>query len=430
MFQSDEITLLRSPTSIIIPSTAPTSGSISAAISVLPNELLAEVFLAGQEDHFLSPWSQKIPFEILVSRVSPHWRILAHDTPRLWTSVIIDTRVKHHLENAAKYIQRSGAVSLDVFVRVLSHRRQLLLTTLAICRLLSAEVERLQTLSVESLSDEAGFTCLQVFFGNMPKSAPHLQMLDIRLSGQKFFNLPMNQSVFPDGLPSLKSLHFVSVSPHNLLLPQCPITSLQIHQCIYYDSSLRGASHFFSAITQLILSESFPSPAWESEQFMFPSLKVLYMRQLDDYDKILSRIVAPELDTLYLEAVTEDEMTEIIGVSYSTESNSSKFPRLRHFLLRLNGGRTLPYGLWHDMMDAFQQCVAYLVADARNAIVAQHRSRITRRCDIGCLEPGQHGISRSETAAVANTFFRWREFLALCRSRRGSCGKSAYLASC
>lgn len=362
MSQSDEIALPRLPTPIIVPPTAATNGGLPAAISALPIELLAEVFLAGQEDHSLSPWSPGIPFEVLVSRVSPHWRILAHDTSRLWTSVVVDTQDTNPLENAVKYIQRSGALFLDVFVRVLPYQDQPPITIAALCRLLSAEVGRLQTLRVES--NTTGLPCLQFFFGNMAKSAPHLQMLDIRLSGQLPSNLPINQPIFPDGLPSLKSLHLVNVPPRNFMLPQCPITSLQLHQCTYYNSILRSASNFFSAITQLILSESHILPEWTSEQLMFPALKGLYLRYLPAYDRLLSRIVAPELDTLYLEAVTEDEMNDIISASHSPETQSSKFPLLRYLMLRLAANRTLPYGLWHAVMEGFQQVTHFTLFDA------------------------------------------------------------------
>ncbi|KZP29250.1 hypothetical protein FIBSPDRAFT_1038926 [Athelia psychrophila] len=378
MSQSDEVTLPRSPTPIIVPSTTATSGSLSAAISALPNELLAEIFLAGQEDQSLPPWpkyvpfipvsrlsslslwSPEIPFEILVSRVSPHWRILAHDTPRLWTSVVLDTQDKNHLKNAADYIQRSGALSLDVFVRVLPYRRQTPLTIPAICRLISAEVERLQTLRVESEAEPTGVPCLQVFFKNMPKSAPHLQTLDIRLSGRIPYRLPLTVSAFPDGLPRLKSLHFVNISPHNIILPQYAITSLQLHQCAHHVPALRGASQSLSAITQLILSESYILPEWAYVQLMLPSLKGLYLRYSPACDLLVSRIVAPELDTLYLETMTEDEMADIIAASHSPETQSCKFPRLRSFMLRL----TATYGLWHAVMDAFQQVTHFTLLGA------------------------------------------------------------------
>lgn len=62
------------------------------------------------------------------------------------------------------------------------------------------------------------------------------------------------QSIFPHGLPILKSLHCAGVATLNL--PQCPTaTSLQFQQFAYYDSRLRRASHSFASIAQLILNE-------------------------------------------------------------------------------------------------------------------------------------------------------------------------------
>lgn len=159
----------------------------------------------------------------------------------------------------------------------------------------------------------------------MPKSAPRLRALDIRLPGpyQDVPHVGLQYSpIFPDIMPNLKSLHLVGISLRNSISRHCPISSLQLHQCTYNNASLRGASHSFSSITQLILSEvSSPHGQWEAEAIEFPSLKALYMRYMADYDRVLAIIVVPELDTLYLESVTDDEMTRIVAESSSPGSN-------------------------------------------------------------------------------------------------------------
>ncbi|KZP24069.1 hypothetical protein FIBSPDRAFT_951378 [Athelia psychrophila] len=87
------------------------------------------------------------------------------------------------------------------------------------------------------------------------------------------------------------------------------------------------------------------------------------MCYLPDYYKTLVRIIAPELDTIYLEAVTEDEVSDIITGSHSSKYSTSKFPRLRHFTLRLAAGRTLPYTLWKEVMGAFQEVTHFIMLD-------------------------------------------------------------------
>ncbi|KZP06649.1 hypothetical protein FIBSPDRAFT_939907 [Athelia psychrophila] len=341
--------------------TVTANDSQPASIFGLPNELLAAVFFAGLEDPFLSQGPREMPFETLISHVSHHWRSLAHNTPRLWTTIMIDTLDKDHLENTANYIQRSGALSLDVSVHIPYDHGQPYPTFPTLCRFLSAEVERLQMLRVES---DAGLPSLEFFFENMPKSAPRLQALEIRLPGQLRYPPHIIQdSIFPDGMPNLNSLHLVGVSLQNTTSPQCPLTSLQLHNCAYYHSSVRGAVYPFSSLTHLILSELNSMHEWESNPFILPTLKGLYLRYLADYDKILSRIVAPALDTLYLEAVTEDEMANIIAVSHSPGTQSPKFPRLRSFMLRL-AGRTLSYRIWQDFMEAFQHITHFTLLDS------------------------------------------------------------------
>lgn len=360
-----EVKPLQTSTSPTIACTVVQSGSLPASISDVPNELLTAIFFAGCEDRSLSLRSKELPFEILITQVSYHWRIVAHSTPQLWTNVVIDTQDENHLKNATEYVQRSRALTLNVFVHVPYHG-QLPLTFPSICRLLSTEVERLQVLRVES--NLAGFPSLQYAFGHIAKSAPHLQALDIRLSGERNImpHVGLQETIFPDGLPSLQSLHLVGVTLRNTVLPQCPITSLQLHQCAYYHSSFRGADHPFSALTQLVLSELNWMCEWGSDPIQLPLLKGLYVRYLSDYDKILSRIVAPELDTLYLEAVDEGEMADIISASQSPEynSDSSKFPRLHSFILRLAAGRTLSPQIWRNFMGRFHEVTHFTLLDA------------------------------------------------------------------
>ncbi|KZP15617.1 hypothetical protein FIBSPDRAFT_867014, partial [Athelia psychrophila] len=203
----------------------------------------------------------------------------------------------------------------------------------------------------------------------MAKRAPHLEVLDIRQSGDWHYSPRIldEQSVFTDGIPSLKSLHLVGMSSSNIILPGCAATSLQLHHCAFIHSSLPfGTNHSFSSITQLILNEIYIEREeldTEVNTIHFPSLKALYMRYLVDYDKILSKIVAPELDTLYLESVSVDEMADIIATSQSPESNFSKFPHLRHFTLRLAERRTLSHALWQAVMEAFQQVTHFTLLD-------------------------------------------------------------------
>lgn len=367
MSQLDGITLPRSAAPIAIV-TSTTGEYLPAYIAALPNELLAEVFIEGLDGSDLSPWSSEgIPFQTLVSHVSHHWRIVAHSTPQLWTTFIIDTNDEKHLQNAASYIERSKALCLNLSLHLPhSHTSLLQLPHVLpkICLLLCAHVERFRLLRVES--DTTGFEIFQFLFANIGKKAPRLEALELQLYDQTYYPPGLAKiSLFPDGLPSIISLHFHGMSPQDVLLPQCSISSLHLHDYCFHHSSILNASHAFAFLTQLILSEMNPAQDWQPPQVIeFPMLKKLYMRWFDNYGEILSRIVAPELDTIYLESVTAYEMDQINDAIDSPDSHHAKFPCLRHLILRLASGRTLLPSAWNEVMRAFRQVTHFTLLDA------------------------------------------------------------------
>ncbi|KII87160.1 hypothetical protein PLICRDRAFT_176946 [Plicaturopsis crispa FD-325 SS-3] len=80
-----------------------------APISRLPNEIMGIIFEHG----VVQCTSGRIPFEILVSHVSHHWREVALSTPQIWT----DIEIMHMPEHTALldlYLQRSRTCLIDV----------------------------------------------------------------------------------------------------------------------------------------------------------------------------------------------------------------------------------------------------------------------------------------------------------------------------
>ncbi|KIM36428.1 hypothetical protein M413DRAFT_13941 [Hebeloma cylindrosporum] len=88
-------------------------------ISCLPPELLAVIFiLARAEPKEQHPASfSKIPFEILVSHVSRHWRAVSLATLALWNQIDIST--PRSLSRASSYLERSGSqCPLDIYINI------------------------------------------------------------------------------------------------------------------------------------------------------------------------------------------------------------------------------------------------------------------------------------------------------------------------
>lgn len=83
-----------------------------AAISKLPDELLVSIFALTQK---VSP---VVPFEILASQVSSHWRELALATPTLWSNIDIgvssSNKMGHTLNLLSVYLTRSSTCPLNI----------------------------------------------------------------------------------------------------------------------------------------------------------------------------------------------------------------------------------------------------------------------------------------------------------------------------
>lgn len=89
-------------------------------IHKLPNEVLLAIFHAGSHDVWetyenkpsTSPTYCNIPFAVLVSHVSVHWRQLAINDPTLWTNIIAYS--PRSIKRAEAYLRRSKECLLDI----------------------------------------------------------------------------------------------------------------------------------------------------------------------------------------------------------------------------------------------------------------------------------------------------------------------------
>jgi hypothetical protein len=91
-----------------------------AHIHKLPNEVLLAIFHAGNHDVWKTyenkpltlPTYFNIPFTVVVSHVSAHWRQLAINDPTLWTNIIAYS--PRSINRAETYLQRSKECLLDI----------------------------------------------------------------------------------------------------------------------------------------------------------------------------------------------------------------------------------------------------------------------------------------------------------------------------
>ncbi|KAF8060749.1 hypothetical protein FPV67DRAFT_1423717 [Lyophyllum atratum] len=91
------------------------SGLHRPPLSVLPNELLSEIFLRATHD--ASDRYESISTPITISQVSSRWRHVAISTRALWSTIIITFPTsRDQLSRAVTWLKRSQSYPLDIFL--------------------------------------------------------------------------------------------------------------------------------------------------------------------------------------------------------------------------------------------------------------------------------------------------------------------------
>ncbi|KZP29354.1 hypothetical protein FIBSPDRAFT_1039007 [Athelia psychrophila] len=323
-------------------------------ISMLSTELLATIFEAGcvsiKDGHLSKP-----PFPITVSHVSRYWRSVAHHTHRLWTSVTLDSGRRHNLEVCAGYIRRTGALPLELSIRLWEptslYRRssENLDMAVSVCSLIFPHIDRCRSLRVWT-DWSAGLLYMSQ---NMPTRASLLETLEIYLevseAGLAMGGTTEPSRLFTGGTPALRSVLLKGVNTqHSCLAPLFTVTTLQIHTPI---SSLRcdgKAWGELATLSHLVINNAdFDWVALGS--FELATLTTLHLNYVPNLVDLLISLDAPLLSLLYMDPVVDDEMRTII----STPSLRAKYPRLRSLTLGLFADASISGDMWAEFMDVF-----------------------------------------------------------------------------
>lgn len=231
----------------------------SSVITILPNEVVAKIFTAGTEiwrDHH--PYG--LPFPILVSSVTSHWRQLARNTPNLWAFIIapIHKDPDFCLLWTSEWLSRSGALPLSVILdhrirsqmdrpsREISH-----LISQTILLLVKSSKERLYRLDISSIFDPDEIkTTLRLL------EAPHLQQ--ISLCNGNTLPSRFSESETPRpwliNLPNITKLRF-----QGAILPYIPrLTSLTAYNLHLTYSDVQAVFSTSPELARLVLQNLIP----------------------------------------------------------------------------------------------------------------------------------------------------------------------------
>ncbi|KZP18289.1 hypothetical protein FIBSPDRAFT_933557 [Athelia psychrophila] len=291
----------------------------SAAIAVLPNELLASIF---EEAH-----SSEDGMELLVSQVTCRWRDVAINTPKLWSRICLNS--KHAYKEATfgiLYLTRSKVVALDLTVDIGDTN----LHVIPFGHMVTDHIHRCRRLSINFKSnDDHGH--LQhpsnTFLNHLvPLSAPLLESLEVSYEDCNIRGHLTD--IFMGGAPVLAIVRVASAA---YCLP--PLNSVTTLHLINVGPCINGEKwrNMLGALRQLTLLEVdgdtvtdwIPGAAVE-----LPMLRILQVAT--EFQAIYETIDAPSLTSLTLYTVHDPELL-FLDTLWSL--GATKFPAIHTILL-------------------------------------------------------------------------------------------------
>lgn len=320
----------------------------------LPNEIIARIFYAGTQI-----WSesrtraQELPFPLLVSGVSAHWRLVARSTPELWTFIVppLHRDADFCISETVDWLSRSKSLLVSV---VLDDRRRVglaaeistLLSKILFCIMDSEAISRLRRLDIFDYDSAEIVTHLPIL-----RDAINLQQFSFCISviHPSIIGISSFLWDWSMNLPNLRKLRI-----QGLFFPYIPnLTSLTVTRVRL---SYQNAQAIFSAspnLTTLVLEELLPI-SLPSNSNLAPinahsvrSIAVSCKGNDADGVYILTLLSLPSLVYLELSGPLAMAISLVLGSSISDAkietlriSNSSS--------LRSSGGKDEDFRIFHS----------------------------------------------------------------------------------
>ena len=304
-------------------------------ISSLPPELLAAIFEMALSKRRIQ---YKLPFEVVLSHVSSFWRAVAITTPALWTRIDI---YSSRSECAAKYLQRSGSMLLDIRVDIYNADKRLLIRSThkrdaliqSIVKTLFPHIHRARSLLVLSSFELTALKLLSHLYNSI---APHLRRLRMNIGHPDTIGpRTAGFKAFGKGLPQLTFLETD--------LPDCVPLSLQnlttLHLHTLTNTLNLSYQSFLAMITappslrNLSIQGSLNVSLWpfhtpvNGQGFSMNNLEALRLPDDSMFSvKILLTLSAPNLVSLWLGSSFDN-----YGLFFPSSPN--KFPALKYLTI-------------------------------------------------------------------------------------------------
>jgi hypothetical protein len=256
---------------------------VQGALSRLPHELLAEIFLHHLE---LEPEDDMWPFRplplpspLLLGRICSTWRHIVHGTPKLWSSFSLRIRGKieqgkvDHVSFAKAWLARAHPYPLSVSLRVD-------LSIKSLCRIIDAiqlSADRLQVIKLD-----LPFLYYRPLVDIAAGSMAMLESVDLRLPilyTSKATPWAKRITAFTTA-PRLRSVTSRFYEPNffidRLQMPWSQLTKLRMITGFYCD----GLFHIFLQCTNLI-DCTLELGVWENSMSILPIVIFPHLQKLD-----------------------------------------------------------------------------------------------------------------------------------------------------
>jgi hypothetical protein len=328
-----------------------------APISLLPSELIAEIFNTGRHTSSIRP-----SFPLVVSHVTRKWREIAIQSPSLWT----DIRIGGRSETQALldlYLQRSQDQPLDVeihhFHRSALRRDEIRKLYDDIFGILAHHAGRWRHLRIivdSELPEEDHL--LWIFTQLHDLYAPRLQSFYLESNG--IASAPKRCDIFTHGAPLLSSIVLRGDALPFGLPPLSSVTKLELGPCTdqYRHYELNKILTGLPTLSELVLRHHLHFQAGHAHlplPIELPSLISLDIQFTHDnrlefgLQRTLDVIEAPNLESFTLDIAYSSELSKYIS-GPTDKSMSDRFPRLSTFGLHLD---KIPDEMFPRLCDAF-----------------------------------------------------------------------------
>jgi hypothetical protein len=307
-------------------------------ICSLPPEILSLIFMLGQAlelyDSFLSEdesvsedSSPCVPFEILMTHVSFHFREIAIATHLLWTS--IDVTSARSIEEIEAYIVRSDGCALSV--RVEPGDRPSTARAMANFNLILLHCDRYHQLTIDSIQESIDDPVIRCF---SEWEAPLLERLSISVDEvEGLVSMGPGSKLIKGGAPMLSFVRLRGLALSLFNPPLSNVTTLHLDQTsplpIQYTTFCQMITASPALKNLSIYGDIISGTIWPGviNPVDLPSLRSLRMCGIGGtiYSGLLLGINAPGLESLVLKDVQEYDLDR-----FWASPNAYKFPLLRH----------------------------------------------------------------------------------------------------